>query len=355
MTVSHLDSLKSLSQRTNLVHLDEDRVGCAHLDTLLQELGVGHEQVVTYELAPVAYLSGELHPVLPVVLIQTVLDRVDRISVDEVLKESDLLLGREFLAVRILLLAVLELLVVVVPLAIFLNSELRSSAVHSNLHVLAWLVACSLDGIADDSQSVLNTVESRSETTLITYCSGEATLLEQLGEIVEHLSTHADSLLDAGGTNRTDHELLECDRSVGVSTTVDDVHHWNWKSVSVATTDVAVERQTECVGSGFGSGERNTKDGVGTELALSGSAIESDHLVVEGALIEHTITLECGSDDGVDILNSLQNAFAQVAVLVAIAEFKSLVLTCRSTRWHSCTTENTIFQNHIYFNCRVTT
>ena len=38
MTVSHLDSIQCLGKRTNLVHLDEDRVSSTHLDTLFQEL-----------------------------------------------------------------------------------------------------------------------------------------------------------------------------------------------------------------------------------------------------------------------------------------------------------------------------
>ena len=62
MTMSHLDSFEGLSQRTNLVNLDKDRVCCAHLDSLFEELHVGHEQVITYELATITNLSCELHP-----------------------------------------------------------------------------------------------------------------------------------------------------------------------------------------------------------------------------------------------------------------------------------------------------
>ena len=122
VTMSHLDSVEGLRERTDLVNLDQDRVGSAHLDTLLQELHVGNEEVVAYELAAVADALGQLHPVVPVVLIETILDRVDRILVDELLEVSDLLVGRELLTVRILLFTVLQLTIVVEPLAILANS-----------------------------------------------------------------------------------------------------------------------------------------------------------------------------------------------------------------------------------------
>ena len=79
MTMSHLDSIQCLGERTNLVYLDEDRVGSPHLDALFQELHVGDKEIVAYQLATVAYGSSQLHPVVPIVLVKTILDRVDRI------------------------------------------------------------------------------------------------------------------------------------------------------------------------------------------------------------------------------------------------------------------------------------
>ena len=241
MTVCHLDSVESLCERTNLVNLDKYRVCRTHLDTLLEELHVGNEQVVAYELALVAYALCKFYPILPVVLVETVLDRVDRILVDELLEVCYLLVCREFLAVRILLLTVLQLAVVVEPLTVLLNSELRSSAVHSDAYVLTRLVTGSLDSSHDSVKSVLNAVEVRSETTLVAYSCRETASLQQLSEVVEYLSTHTYSLADACSTNRTNHELLECDRSVRVSTTVNDVHHRERHCVAVAAADVAVQ------------------------------------------------------------------------------------------------------------------
>ena len=53
-----------------------------------------------------------------------------------------------------------------------------------------------------------------SETTLVTDSGRESAALENLLESVEHLGTHSYTFGDALGAYRTDHELLESDRSV---------------------------------------------------------------------------------------------------------------------------------------------
>ncbi len=183
------------------------------LDALLQELGVGHEEVVTDELNLVAQLSGELLPAFPVVLVEAVLDRGDRILVAELLEECDLALVVKLLAVGILRHAVVELLVVVVVLAVLQCSELRSGAVHGDGHVLAGLVASVLHSLADALESVVDAVECGSVATLVTYSGRETALLQQLAQGVEDLSAAADSFLLALGRTRLDHELLEGDGS----------------------------------------------------------------------------------------------------------------------------------------------
>jgi hypothetical protein len=160
VTVSHLDSLESLSERTDLVDLDEDSVAASHLDTLLQELVFGDEEVVTDEL----HLLAEGLAVSFTQPSQSFSSRpssieVDRILVAELLEVSDLALIVELLAIRILRHAVGELLVVVEPLAVLLISELTGSAVHGDGHILARLVASILDSLTDALECVVDAVE----------------------------------------------------------------------------------------------------------------------------------------------------------------------------------------------------
>ena len=238
--MSHFNSLQCFGQRTNLVYLNQDRVSCTHLDTLLQELRVGYKQVVTNQLTTVANLLGQLHPVVPIVLIQTVLNRVDRIFCNQFFQVSNLLISGQLLTVRILWHATLQLTIVVEPLTVLLNSKLWSSAVHSNLHILAWLITCILDSLNDRIQGIFNTIELRSETTLITYSCRQAALLQQFCQSVEYFCTHTNAFFDRRSTHWTNHKLLESNRSIRVCATVDDVHHWNGQRISVDTTDITI-------------------------------------------------------------------------------------------------------------------
>ena len=69
-----VDGLKRFGERTDLVHFDQDRVGGAAIDALLQALGVGNEQVVTHQLHLAAQALGQQFPSLPVVFGKAVLD-----------------------------------------------------------------------------------------------------------------------------------------------------------------------------------------------------------------------------------------------------------------------------------------
>ena len=114
-----------------------------------------------------------------------------------------------------------------------------------------------------------------------------------------------------------------------MSTTVDDVHHRNRHCVRVASTDVTIERHIESFSSSLCSSQRYTEDSVRTEFALCRSSVEGKHLVVYGTLIEDIVAFQCRCDDCVYVLNSFQNAFAQVTVLVTVAKLEGFVLTCR--------------------------
>ncbi len=113
VALSHLDCAESLGERTDLVYFHEDRVCATVCDTFLKILHVGYEQVVAYKLATVADEVGKDLPAFPVILVHTVLDRVDRIFGDKFLEILGLLLACELLAVNLLGSAVLEVGVVI--------------------------------------------------------------------------------------------------------------------------------------------------------------------------------------------------------------------------------------------------
>lgn len=94
--------------------------------------------------------------------------------------------------------------------------------------------------------------------------------------------------------------------------------------------------------SSLGNGNRDTQDGICTEVALVGRAISLDEEVINSLLLSDSNSRfdECRTKDFVDIVDSLADTFAKVSGFVSITEFYSLVDTSRGTAGN-CSTEST--------------
>ena len=145
--MSHLNSLKSLRHRTNLIQLNQDGVTAAHLNTLGQTLCIGNEQVVADQLYLVAQTGGQLLPAFPVFLIQTILDGDNRILLTKVSPVLDELLCCKLCASLRQFVEAFALLAL----------PLGRSCVHGNHEVLARLVS----GLLYSLQNGLNSLYVR--------------------------------------------------------------------------------------------------------------------------------------------------------------------------------------------------
>ncbi len=105
-------------------------------------------------------------------------------------------------------------------------------------------------------------------------------------------------------------------------------------SDGLAAADIAVERQVGVHGGGLGDGQRHAEDGVGTDAALVGRAVELDQRVVDLDLLARVEAGQQVHDLGVDRGDRLQDALAAVALLVAVAQFDRLVRAGRGARRH---------------------
>ena len=96
---------------------------------------------------------------------------------------------------------------------------------------------------------------------------------------------------------------------------------------------MSVERHALLGSASLGDGQAHTEDGVGTKLGLVGGAIEViEELVDLGLVLDVDVLLDDrGSDDLVDVLDSLENTLASPMGLVAVAELASLVLAYPAT------------------------
>lgn len=80
-----LNGIERLSERADLVHFHENRVGYALVDAFSQELHVGDEKIIPHQLHAIAHPVRQELPSLPVPLRATVLDADDRVFADQIL------------------------------------------------------------------------------------------------------------------------------------------------------------------------------------------------------------------------------------------------------------------------------
>ena len=93
-------------------------------------------------------------------------------------------------------------------------------------------------------------------------------------------------------------------------------------------TKILEERQAEEISSSACDSHGNTKDSISAKAALVRCAIKLDHSAVDSDLIKRIHTLDSRCDDVVDIVDSLEDTLAAIALLVAIAKLHCLMDTC---------------------------
>ncbi|GMT15290.1 hypothetical protein PFISCL1PPCAC_6587, partial [Pristionchus fissidentatus] len=323
-----LGGLDRLRHRANLVHLQEEAVARLLVDSHLDTLGVGDRQIVSDLLD--RGRAHQLAPVLPVVLVEAVLDGDDRVLLDERLVEGGELVSRQPLG-RIGG-GVLE-----VEIVLALLVELRGGNVHTDRDLSS--VASLGDGSIQQVESLLVVLNVGGESSLISDGSRVKTVsLVDLGlEVVVHLGSHAHRLRERLGAKREDHELLHGQLVSGVGASVDDVEGGHGKDNLVGAGelgDVLVEGDSLVDGASLAHGKRHTEDRVRSEPHLVLGTIESQHKLVDRTLLRHIDTLgdEGGGNLLVDVGDCLEHALAVVDGLVLVAQLERLVDASRRAR-----------------------
>ena len=133
---------------------------------------------------------------------------------------------------------------------------------------------------------------------------------------------------------------------------VDDVHHRHRQHVGIGSTDPLVQLNARTRGGGVCSRKRCTKDGVGTEAALRGRAVELDQCRIKRALVGSIHVAQAVGNLAVDVTNRVRDALATPG-RATVAELDRFPLTRRSARWHSGLTTGAILEHDIDLNSRV--
>src|SRR3990167_4309602 len=294
--LGHLDGFQGFGQGTDLVELDQDRVADRLVDAALEDLGVGHEQIVTDQLDLLADLVGQHFPASPVRFVHTVFDGDDRIT----LGQTGQVIGKTFGAEHFAFTGQ-------VVLAIF--EELAGGAVQSQGHVSAKFVASIGHGFSDGRQGVFVRGQVRCKTTFVTYGSAQTTGLQHSFQVMENFGAHAHGVGERLGANRLNHEFLDIDVVIGMFATVDDVHHRYRHRVhtrsAVQVSDVRVQRHAFGLGSGLGRSQGYGEDGVGTQRRFVLGSVEGDHRAVQALLVDWVFAQQQVTDPAGDVTNKL--------------------------------------------------
>ena len=177
-----------------------------------------------------------------------------------------------------------------------------------------------------------------------------AGLLQFAAQGVEDFRAAAQRLGEGLGADRHDHEFLEVDRIVGMHAAIDDVHHRHRQGPRRGAADIAIQRHVEGFGRRLGAGQRDAEDGVGAEPALVGRAVEIDHDLVDLDLLFDRHVGQRLEDLAVDGGDRLLHALAEIARLVAVAQFDCLMRAGGGARRHRRAAHRAVFQHHIDLN-----
>ena len=100
---------------------------------------------------------------------------------------------------------------------------------------------------------------------------------------------------------------------------VEDVHHGRRQHVRTRSSKIAIKRKPERIGGSTGRSHRDGEDRIRSQPSLIFGAVEFNHLRVERALVSGVIIRKRVGNLSIHVLDRLENAFAQVAIFVAIA------------------------------------
>jgi hypothetical protein len=125
-----------------------------------------------------------------------------------------------------------------------------------------------------------------------------------------------------------DHEFLDVQVVVGVRAAVDDVHHRHGQLHGTHAAEVAVQGQAGFFGGGAATAIDTASMALAPRRPLLSVPSRSIRVLSRKALLGRPGPARL-RDFGVDVLNRLQHALAQVAALVAVAQLDGFA----ANRW----------------------
>ncbi len=253
---------------------------------------------------------------VPVVFGEAVLDRDDRVALDE--------LGPERRHRRALELAALEAVGAVAE-------DLARRRVERDRDAVA--VPGPLGRLEDRLDRGLARLEVGREAALVADPGREPAFAQDALELVVDLDADPQALGEARGAHGHDHELLQVDRVGGVGAAVDHVQHRHGERRRLLAAEMAVERLAGLGGSRLCGRERDAEDRVRAEASFVRRSVEVDQLPVERLLVEPVEAGELACDLAVHVRDRFRHALA-APLGAAVAQLDRLVHAGRGAGGH---------------------
>ena len=170
---------------------------------------------------------------------------------------------------------------------------------------------------------------------------------------MEHLGAAAQGVAKALRADRDDHEFLHVQAVVGVRAAVDDVHHRHRHLHRAGAAEIAVQGQAALVRGGLGHGHGHSQHRIRAQARLVLGAVQIDQGLVDETLLGGIQAHDGFGNLGIDVLDRVQHALAEVALLVAVAQFDGFARAGRSARGHRGASHHAGLQQHVGFHGRI--
>ena len=228
--------------------------------------------------------------------------------------------------------------------------EFAGRRIERDRNLLAWLESGLRDRFEHDLDGFGVRLQRRSESAFVAHGGVVALLLEHALQDVKGLHSPAQRFAKRRRAHRHHHEFLKIDVAVGMGATVEDVHHRSGQQAGRESAEVLVQLDAQVIGHGARGCHRDRENRVGSQLALVGRSVQLAHAAVDLALVAGVHAFEFGSDELVHVVDRFQNALADVARLVAIAQFDGFVLAGGRSAGNGSAASRAASENDVGFN-----
>src|SRR5690554_290167 len=176
---------------------------------------------------------------------------------------------------------------------------------------------------------------------------------------MKNLGADTQGFGEVGCADGLNHELLDVDVVVGMLTAIENVHHRHRHAVltrlAIELGDMGIERHALGIGCRLGCRQRNSQNGVGTQLGLVVGTIEFEHGIVETTLVAGIHADKPLTDGSINSSYRLEYAFSQITAGITITQFQRFTGAGGSTTGSASDAQDTTFQPYLGLNSGVPT